>query len=504
MEAASSSSRSPWTSSSSWTADTRCLRGVRFHLSQRKLLHEEILLPAKLVENSRSRLSVRRPVIRDVRDEALLSIFQGEKQSLSGNRYWPGRDTDEMVEAGTLLPCDEHEEERISVYEDENVETYREYSSFACVDFEDETAEESCSEHTQLPLVEILEGIPGMQWLSTFVGSISPRLRGIIILNVLCFLYGSNIAVVKETEFSLDPASFSVGRFVIAALVFTPFLKDAFKQPAVAKAGIELGVWSSIAYLSQSVGLMTTDAGRVSFFTTFSVLTVPLIAGLTGKKVSVLTWFAAVAALFGVGLLETSGAPPSVGDAWSLLSAVVFGIHLFRTEFHSRDLSSDAAFPIIALQMAVVAASSIMWSFASHLTSGETLLSFATLDWPELNQTLIGLPWVPMIYTGVLTTSLCLTLELMAMRDVSATEAAVINALEPLWGAAFAWFALGERWGLCGWVGAAFILGGSLVTQIWGQPEEPPKSVQLLKEQEVVKLKGGRLDVKQRSASRRN
>lgn len=88
----------------------------------------------------------------------------------------------------------------------------------------------------------------------------------------------------------------------------------------------------------------------------------------------------------------------------------------------------------------------------------------------------------------------------MAMRDVCATEAAVINALEPLWGAAFAWFALGERWGLRGWIGAAFILGGSLVTQIWGHPEEPPKSVQIPKE-EIVKLKG---HVKQRSGSRRN
>lgn len=96
------------------------------------------------------------------------------------------------------------------------------------------------------------------------------------------------------------------------------------------------------------------------------------------------------------------------------------------------------------------------------------------------------------------------SVQLMAMRDVSATEAALINALEPLWGAAFAWFALGERWGLRGWVGAAFILGSSLVTQIWGRPEEQPKSVQLPKDQEVVKLKGDRVDVKQRSASRRN
>lgn len=66
-------------------------------------------------------------------------------------------------------------------------------------------------------------------------------------------------------------------------------------------------------------------------------------------------------------------------------------------------------------QMAVVAASSIMWSFASHLTSGERLLSFAALDWPELYHTSIGLPWVPMIYTGLFTTSLCLTFEVCSL-----------------------------------------------------------------------------------------
>lgn len=46
-----------------------------------------------------------------------------------------------------------------------------------------------------------------------------------------------------------------------------------------------------------------------------------------------------------------------------------------------------------------------------------------------------------------------------AMRDVSATETAIIYGLEPVWGAGFAWFILGERWGLSGWIGAALILG---------------------------------------------
>lgn len=46
-----------------------------------------------------------------------------------------------------------------------------------------------------------------------------------------------------------------------------------------------------------------------------------------------------------------------------------------------------------------------------------------------------------------------------AMRDVSATETAIIYGLEPVWGAGFAWFLLGERWGLSGWIGAALVLG---------------------------------------------
>ena len=45
------------------------------------------------------------------------------------------------------------------------------------------------------------------------------------------------------------------------------------------------------------------------------------------------------------------------------------------------------------------------------------------------------------------------------MRDVSATETAIIYGLEPVWGAAFAWAMLGERWGMTGFVGAILIIG---------------------------------------------
>ena len=55
---------------------------------------------------------------------------------------------------------------------------------------------------------------------------------------------------------------------------------------------------------------------------------VPLLAGLSGKGVSPVTWASCVAALVGVGLLEQGGAPPGVGDIWSMLSAVAFGLQV--------------------------------------------------------------------------------------------------------------------------------------------------------------------------------
>lgn len=48
------------------------------------------------------------------------------------------------------------------------------------------------------------------------------------------------------------------------------------------------------------------------------------------------------------------------------------------------------------------------------------------------------------------------------MCDVSARDTAVIYGLEPLWGAGFPWFILGERWGMAGSIGAALVLGNAL------------------------------------------
>jgi len=56
------------------------------------------------------------------------------------------------------------------------------------------------------------------------------------------------------------------------------------------------------------------------------------LVGLSGRRIPFSTWIAAVVAIFGVGLLTTSGGEFNSGDAWCIASAILFGVHKFRTE----------------------------------------------------------------------------------------------------------------------------------------------------------------------------
>ena len=106
---------------------------------------------------------------------------------------------------------------------------------------------------------------------------LSPRIRGLILLNILVLLCGANWVVLKETEDFFDPFTFAALRFTLAAAVFSPWVGSAVKDRAILTGGLELGIWSALAYMTQSVGLVTSDASRASFISTFtvSVFTLP-------------------------------------------------------------------------------------------------------------------------------------------------------------------------------------------------------------------------------------
>ncbi|KAL3510574.1 hypothetical protein ACH5RR_029975 [Cinchona calisaya] len=296
----------------------------------------------------------------------------------------------------------------------------------------------------------------------------SKKVRSILLLNVITIIYASNIPIVKEVEAFVDPGAFTIVRFVLSAIAFSPFILKAGEDVQTRNAGIELGFWVSLGYLMQALGLQTSGAGRASFLTMFTVIVVPLLDGMLGSRIPARTWFGALMSIVGVGMLESSGSPPCVGDLLNFLSAVFFGVHMLRTEHISRSTTKENFLPLLGYEVCVVAFLSTLWYIIGVCSGSTQALNPSSWTWAKFANWMVAFPWVPAIYTGIVSTGLCLWVEMAAMWDVSATETAIIYGLEPLWGAAFAWFLLGERWGVNGWIGAALVLGGSLTVQLHG------------------------------------
>lgn len=51
-----------------------------------------------------------------------------------------------------------------------------------------------------------------------------------------------------------------------------------------------------------------------------------------------------------------------MGDFWTILSALIFGFHMLRSEHHARHVPEDGALPLIALQVLVFTNSCILLS----------------------------------------------------------------------------------------------------------------------------------------------
>lgn len=277
----------------------------------------------------------------------------------------------------------------------------------------------------------------------------------------------STFVVLKESQENFDPFVFSSLRFVIAAAAFSPFLRRATRDERVIRAGLEIGVWAAGGYLTQSVGMVTADASRGAFLSAFTVVVVPVLAGLMGSAtLKRMTWVSVGAALIGVMLLEDSGAPPSWGDFWNFASAVLFGVQIYRTEYWSKLCGSKHGLPMMAVALVMISTLSIISMMLTYPQQ-----SLYLLQNPRALDKLISsttLPWVAIVYMGVFVTDLGLWAEVIALQHVSSTEAAIIYTLEPVCGAAFAYVLLNERWGMSGWIGAALIVVSCLGTQLFG------------------------------------
>lgn len=133
-------------------------------------------------------------------------------------------------------------------------------------------------------------------------------------------------------------------------------------------------------------------------------------------------------------------------------------MQIIRTEHYSKSLENQTT-GLLATSLATTAVVSSVLAVGVHPAEClQMIQNFHSTD----------IPWKEIVYTGVFSTDLVLFIELVALNNVSSTDAAIIYTMEPVLGALMAYCFLGERWGPLGWFGAALILTSSLATQLLG------------------------------------
>jgi len=273
-------------------------------------------------------------------------------------------------------------------------------------------------------------------------------------------VWGLTFAAVQRALGAAGPFSFLAARFALAAVVLgAAFPRRVLRlDRGVVRFGALLGIWLTVGYALQTVGLLYTTASRSGFITGLSVVLVPVLSLAVSRVRPRITSAAAVVlAASGLYLLtapRAGGMNP--GDLLTLGCAVAFALHIVTTERAApRHDPVPLAFCQIVTTAAVCTALMAVWEGPRLPLTAWTISALAI--------------------TGVVATAVAFSVQMWAQRRTSATHVAVIFTAEPVFAALFAWIIQHEVLGVGGLAGGALIVVGILVAQLGAAPRAVPE-----------------------------
>src|SRR4051812_19836057 len=201
-------------------------------------------------------------------------------------------------------------------------------------------------------------------------------------------------------------------------LIFWPRVRRLGRHEWV--VGLGLGVVYGVAQLLQTFGLAHTDASVSGFITgTYVVLTPVFSALLLRERVPASTWAAVALATVGLGVLSLSGGLSlGLGETLTLACAAVYALHIIGL---GRWSTPSHATGLAAVQMVAIAVVCV----ASALPDGIVLPSGTA-------------QWTAVLYMATAAGVLALWVQTWAQARMSATRAAIVMTLEPVFAAFFA------------------------------------------------------------------
>jgi drug/metabolite transporter (DMT)-like permease len=294
------------------------------------------------------------------------------------------------------------------------------------------------------------------------------QFRGILALLLVTLVWGTTFPAMKDLTAYFSPVWIVLVRFALAALLLSPFLWRGRRDDIL--SGVVLGLLLFFCYLFQVEGLALTSSNRNAFISGLSVLVVPLLGLFAGRWPEPRIGLALVLAVAGLAALCWDGGAWGRGDTLALLGAFSFGAYIKVMALRTR--AAGRLMTLTAAQVATVALCAAVWLLAREVprTTIEAGQDYANY-WSYIGQGLLQHGW-NFAYLGVVATAAIISLQSWGQARSTDNEAAVIYAFEPAAAAFFGFFWLGEAMTARGWLGAALLISGMIVSQ-WNSESRP-------------------------------
>jgi drug/metabolite transporter (DMT)-like permease len=280
-------------------------------------------------------------------------------------------------------------------------------------------------------------------------------------LLVMTAVWGSTFVMIKGVVDRMPVADFLAVRFIVAAVfMFALFHRQVARlERRQLWRGVVLGTLYGSGQLLQTWGLSLISPSVSGFVTGMYVVFTPIIATvLLRQRMPVSVWLAVGLATLGLALLSLNGFSVDLGVWLTLLSALLYGLHIVALGHWSR---ADEAFGLSAVQMAVIALVCLL-ATAGH--GGPTLP-------PDRNA------WIAVLYMALIAGAGAMLMQTWAQAHLPATRAAIVMTTEPVFAAAFA-VAFGSdvlTWRmLCG---GALVLAAMYLVELSPRREPPAEAI---------------------------
>jgi hypothetical protein len=274
--------------------------------------------------------------------------------------------------------------------------------------------------------------------------------RDPLILLLVTVVWGMTFPVLKVATGLLSGVEITTLRFCIAALCMLPFVRGI--SFAAWRDGFWLGALALVSMAAQAYGLQFIASNRSAFLTSLNVLMVPLLGLLLGGRPSWVIFVAAALACLGIGMMSYDGEAHLWADVATLLAALAYAVYTMGMSARAR---LHKAVQLASAQVWCMAAMGLVWML---LDSGPARV----LSLPEVInlEVLLGL-----LFLGALASAATFFLQALAQTHVSAEQAAIIYAMEPVFAALFAWMYLAEMMTPMAQAGALVVIFAVVLSQ---------------------------------------